>query len=63
MNEAVGDALREAEALLVERLGAVSLAQLGRGFEAQCSGEQGPRGMDFGTLRVAKDEVVRPGQD
>ncbi|MBB5686390.1 Rrf2 family transcriptional regulator [Sphingobium boeckii] len=37
VNEAVGDALRDAEALLVERLGAVSLAQLGCAFEARCS--------------------------
>jgi DNA-binding IscR family transcriptional regulator len=37
VNEAVGNALRDAEALLVERLGAVSLAELGRGFEARCA--------------------------
>lgn len=37
VNEALEDALRDAEALLVERLGAVSLAQLGRGFDARCA--------------------------
>ena len=37
VNEAVGDALRDAEALLVERLGAVSLAELSRGFDARCA--------------------------
>lgn len=37
VNEAVGDALRDAEALLVERLGAVSLAELGRAFDARCA--------------------------
>jgi DNA-binding IscR family transcriptional regulator len=37
VNEAVGDALRDAETLLVERLGAVSLAELGRSFEARCA--------------------------
>lgn len=37
VNAAVEDALREAEALLVARLGAVSLAELARGFDAHCS--------------------------
>lgn len=37
VNAAVGDALRDAEALLVARLGAVSLAELGRGFDARCA--------------------------
>jgi DNA-binding IscR family transcriptional regulator len=37
VNDAVGEALRDAEALLIERLAAVSLAELGRGFETQCS--------------------------
>lgn len=37
VNEAVGDALRDAEALLIARLAAVSLAELGRGFDARCS--------------------------
>ena len=37
VNAALGDALLEAEALLVERLGAVSLAELGRGFDARCA--------------------------
>jgi DNA-binding IscR family transcriptional regulator len=36
VHDAVGDALRDAEAMLVERLGAVSLAELGRGFGARC---------------------------
>jgi len=36
VNAAVEDALREAEALLVARLGAVSLAELARGFDARC---------------------------
>ena len=37
VNEALEDALRQAEALLVERLGAVSLAELARGFDARCA--------------------------
>jgi len=37
VNEAVADALDEAEALLVARLGAVSLAALAREFDARCS--------------------------
>lgn len=37
VNEALEDALREAEAQLVARLGAVSLAQLARAFDARCS--------------------------
>jgi DNA-binding IscR family transcriptional regulator len=37
VNEAVEDALRDAEAMLVKRLGAVSLAELGRGFNARCA--------------------------
>jgi len=36
VNEAVEDVLHEAEALLVKRLGAISLAELGRGFDARC---------------------------
>jgi DNA-binding IscR family transcriptional regulator len=35
VNEAVEDALREAEALLIARLGAVSLAELARGFDGR----------------------------
>jgi DNA-binding IscR family transcriptional regulator len=38
VNAAVEDALHEAEALLVARLGAVSLAELARGFDARCRG-------------------------
>jgi DNA-binding IscR family transcriptional regulator len=37
VNAAVEDALRDAEALLVERLGAVSLAELARAFDARCA--------------------------
>ncbi|NYT42661.1 Rrf2 family transcriptional regulator [Sphingomonas sp. R-74633] len=37
VNEALDEAMREAEALLVARLGAVSLAQLARSFDARCS--------------------------
>jgi DNA-binding IscR family transcriptional regulator len=37
VNEAVEDVLREAEALLVARLGAVNLAELAQGFDARCS--------------------------
>lgn len=37
VNAAVEDVLRDAEALMVERLGAVSLAELGRGLEARCA--------------------------
>jgi DNA-binding IscR family transcriptional regulator len=36
VNAAVEDALSEAEALLVARLGAVSLAELARSFDAHC---------------------------
>ncbi|MGA1798802.1 Rrf2 family transcriptional regulator [Sphingomonas sp. 4RDLI-65] len=36
VNAAVEDALREAERLLVARLGAVSLAELSREFDAHC---------------------------
>ena len=36
VNAAVEDALRQAEALLVARLGAVSLGELARGFDARC---------------------------
>ncbi len=37
VNEALEDALRDSEALLVARLGAVSLAELSRGFDARCA--------------------------
>lgn len=37
VNAAVAEALREAEALLLTRLGAVSLAELARGFDTICS--------------------------
>jgi Rrf2 family protein len=36
VNAAVQDVLHEAEALLIARLGAVSLAELARGFDARC---------------------------
>lgn len=36
VNAALDDALREAEALLVARLGAVTLAELARNFDARC---------------------------
>ena len=39
VNEAVEDVLNEAEALLVQRLGAVSLAELSRGFDARCDAD------------------------
>lgn len=38
VNEAIEDTLREAEALLIARLGSVSLAHLARGFDARCDG-------------------------
>lgn len=41
VNEALEDALREAEALLVARLGAISLGQLARGFNARCHTDAG----------------------
>lgn len=41
VNAALEDALREAEARLVERLGAVSLAALGRDFDTRCSAAAG----------------------
>lgn len=37
VNAAVADALREAEALLVSRLGGVSLAELAAAFDAHCA--------------------------
>lgn len=37
VNDALEDALVEAEALLVARLGAVSLAELARNFDARCA--------------------------
>jgi len=37
VNEAVEDVLHEAEALLVQRLGAISLAELSRGFDKRCA--------------------------
>lgn len=37
VNESVEDVLHEAEALLVQRLGAISLAELSRGFDARCA--------------------------
>lgn len=37
VNEAVEDALAQAEALLIERLGGVSVAQLARRFQEQCA--------------------------
>ena len=37
VNEAVADALRDAEALLVARLGAVTLAELAREFDSRCA--------------------------
>ena len=36
VNAALDDALREAEALLLARLGAISLAELARGFDERC---------------------------
>ena len=36
VNAALEEALREAEALLIARLGAVSLAELARSFDARC---------------------------
>jgi DNA-binding IscR family transcriptional regulator len=37
VNEALVDALRDAEALLIARLGDVSLAELARSFDARCA--------------------------
>lgn len=39
VNEAVDDALRQAEALLIDRLGAISLAELAQNFDAVCTAE------------------------
>jgi DNA-binding IscR family transcriptional regulator len=36
VNEALADALEEAETLLLARLGSVSLAELARGFDSRC---------------------------
>lgn len=40
VNGALEDALRDAEALLIARLGAVSLAELARSFDARCVGHE-----------------------
>lgn len=40
VNDALDDALREAEALLIGRLGAVSLAELASAFDARCQESQ-----------------------
>ena len=42
VNDAIDDALREAEALLIARLGAVSLAALATAFDARCQEILGP---------------------
>lgn len=42
VNEALEDALREAEAQLIARLGAVSLAELARSFDARCRSASWP---------------------
>lgn len=41
VNVALEDALREAEALLIARLSAISLAELARGFEQHCAAAPG----------------------
>jgi DNA-binding IscR family transcriptional regulator len=48
VNEAVQDALREAEALLVARLAAVSLAELARSFDKRCGDTRLPITQDPG---------------
>lgn len=42
VNAALDDALREAEALLIARLGAVSLAELATAFDEKCQERLGP---------------------
>lgn len=42
VNQALEDALRQAEALLTARLGAISLAELARGFDARYNVEAKP---------------------
>lgn len=42
VNDAISEALQDAEALLVARLGAVSLAELARGFGARCAAARQP---------------------
>ena len=44
VNVAIDDALREAEALLLDRLGAVSLAELATAFDARCQEALGRAG-------------------
>ncbi len=44
VNIAIDDALRDAEALLLARLGAVSLAELATAFDARCQEALGPVG-------------------
>lgn len=44
VNQALENALEEAEALLVQRLGEVSLAQLARDFDARCASAAAGRG-------------------
>jgi DNA-binding IscR family transcriptional regulator len=43
VNDALADALSEAEALLIARLGSVSLAELARGFDARCADQSSSR--------------------
>lgn len=40
VNEAIGDALREAEALLIERLASVTIADLSGTLDARCSARE-----------------------
>ena len=44
VNAALDDALREAESLLIARLGAVSLAALASAFDEKCQERLGPAG-------------------
>lgn len=39
VNDAVADALRDAESILVKRLSAISLGELNRAFEARCAAQ------------------------
>ena len=59
VNEALEDALREAEAKLVARLGAISLAELAQNFDARCS--EPPNALDIESKRAHRPHDLKLG--
>lgn len=57
VNEALEDALREAEARLVARLAVVSLAELARNFDARCS--ETPNAADTESKRTHRSQASK----